>query len=298
MWVNVVKLLHSILSELKIQKEDKKLRELQKQIIKELNVKSVINSEEEVANRIDFLKEYLLKTGKKGYVLGISGGQDSSLTGRLTQIAVEQLRNEIGKEYIFIAVRLPYGAQKDEDDAQLALEFIKPDKILTVNIKEAVDSSVRAFNTGIDGEISDYLKGNIKARERMKVQYDIAGYYDLVVVGTDHAAEAITGFFTKYGDGGVDIEPLVGLNKRQGRMLLEYLDAPERLYLKTPTADLLDNKPGRADEDELGIRYEQIDDYLEGKDMSEDISGKIETRYAQTEHKRRMPVSPFDTWWK
>ncbi len=275
-----------------------KMRDIQKQIIKELNVKAIINPEEEVANRIDFLKEYLLKTGKKGYVLSISGGQDSSLAGRLTQMAVEQLRNETGKEYIFIAVRLPYGVQKDEDDAQLALEFIKADKVVTINIKEAVDSSARAFNLGVNGEISDYLKGNIKARERMKVHYDLAGYYDLVVVGTDHAAEALTGFFTKYGDGGVDVEPLVGLNKRQGKILLEYLGAHERLYLKTPTADLLDNKPGRADEDELGLKYEQLDDYLEGKDMPEEISNKIERKYLITEHKRRTPVTPFDTWWK
>lgn len=274
------------------------MKNIQRHIISELNVKPVINPEEEVVNRIDFLKKYLLKTGKKGFVLGISGGQDSSLTGRLIQMAVEQLRKETGREYMFIAVRLPYGIQKDEDDAQLALEFIKPDKSVTVNIKEAVDGSVHDFNSGMNVEISDYLKGNIKARERMKVQYDIAGYYDLVVVGTDHAAEALTGFFTKYGDGGVDIEPLAGLNKRQGRVLLEYLGAPERLYLKTPTADLLDNKPGHADEDELGIRYEQIDDYLEGRDMPEEIANKIEKRYLQTEHKRRTPVTPFDTWWK
>lgn len=274
------------------------MRDIQKQIIRELNVKPAINTKEEVVNRIDFLKKYLLKTGKKGFVLGISGGQDSTLTGRLAQLAVEELRSETGREYIFIAVRLPYGVQKDEEDAQLALNFIKPDRIVTVNIKEAVDSSVCAFNSGLNTEISDYLKGNIKARERMKVQYDIAAYYDLVVVGTDHAAEALTGFFTKYGDGGVDIEPLVGLNKRQGKILLEYLGSDERLYLKIPTADLLDNKPGRADEDELGMTYEQIDDYLEGKHMQEEIAEKIEKRYAMTEHKRRMPVSPYDTWWE
>lgn len=274
------------------------MKSIQEKIIQELNVKPVINAEEEVVNRIDFLKKYLLKTGKKGFVLSISGGQDSSLAGRLTQMAVEQLRNETNKEYRFIAVRLPYGVQRDEDDAQLALKFIKPDQIVTINIKEAVDSSARSFKEGTGEEISDYLKGNIKARERMKVHYDLAGYYDLVVVGTDHAAEALTGFFTKYGDGGVDVTPLTGLDKRQGRMLLEHLGAPERLYLKTPTADLLDNKPGRADEDELGISYSQIDDYLEGKDMPEEIADKIEKRYLATEHKRRTPVNPFDTWWK
>ena len=274
------------------------MKDIQRQIIERLNVKPVINCEEEVTKRIGFLKEYLLKTGKEGFVLSISGGQDSSLAGRLAQMAVEQLRNETNKKYRFIAVRLPYGVQKDEDDAQLALEFIKPDRIVTINIMEAVDSSARAFKLGTNEEISDYLKGNIKARERMKVHYDLAAHYDLVVIGTDHAAEALTGFFTKYGDGGVDVEPLFGLDKRQGRMLLEYLEAPERLYLKTPTADLLDNKPGRADEDELGIRYEQIDAYLEGKDMPDEISEKIEKRYLQTEHKRRTPVTPYDTWWK
>jgi NAD+ synthase len=200
-------------------------------------------------------------------------------------------------EYKFTALRLPYGIQKDEEDAQLSLQFINPDQIITVNIKEAVDSSANAFKLGIGKEITDYLRGNIKARERMKVHYDIAAYYDLLVIGTDHAAEALTGFFTKYGDGGSDIVPLEGLNKRQGRMLLEYLGAPNRLYLKIPTADLLDNLPGRSDEDELGLKYDEIDDYLEGKSLPEEIVQKIESRYLQTEHKRVLPVTPTDTWW-
>jgi NAD+ synthase len=259
--------------------EELKMQELQKQIIKKLNVKPFINCKVEVNERVEFLKKYLKKTNKKGYVLSISGGQDSSLAGRLAQIAVEQLRNETNMEYNFYAVRLPYDKQSDEQDAQLAIEFIRPDKVFTINIKEAVDSSVRSFKFGTNEEITDYLKGNIKARERMKIHYDLAGYYDLIVVGTDHAAEALTGFFTKYGDGGADIVPLAGLNKRQGRMLLEYLGAPKRLYLKTPTADLLDNCPGRSDEDELGVKYEEIDDYLEGKQLSEEIMRKTKLKY-------------------
>lgn len=273
------------------------MQELQKQIIKELNVKPVINCEVEVKERVEFLKRYLQKTKKKGYVLSISGGQDSSLAGKLAQMAVEQLRAETNMEYNFLAVRLPYGIQIDEQDAQLALGFIKPDKIITINIKEAVDSSVRSFNYGTNKEITDYLKGNIKARERMKIHYDLAGYYDLIVIGTDHAAEALTGFFTKYGDGGSDIVPIAGLNKRQGRMLLEYLGAPTRLYLKTPTADLMDTVPGRSDEEELGLKYEEIDDYLEGKHLPEGITQKIESRYFQTKHKRSFPVTPTDKWW-
>lgn len=273
------------------------MQELQKKIIKKLDVKPFIDCEVEVKMRVEFLKKYLLKTKKMGYVLSISGGQDSSLAGKLAQIAVEQLRDETNMEYRFLAVRLPYDIQSDEQDAQLALEFIRPDEIITINIKEAVDSSVRAFKYGIKKEITDYLKGNIKARERMKIHYDLAGYYDLLVIGTDHASEALTGFFTKYGDGGSDIVPLAGLNKRQGRMLLEYLGAPNRLYLKIPTADLLDNVPGRSDEEELGLKYEEIDDYLEGKRLPEEITQRIENRYMQTEHKRTLPITPTDTWW-
>ncbi|PWA13135.1 NAD(+) synthase [Pueribacillus theae] len=273
------------------------MQQLQQQIIKQLNVKPFIDCQSEINERIDFLMKYLLKTEKKGFILGISGGQDSSLAGKLLQSAVEKLRRETKREYQFIAVRLPYGIQIDEDDAQQALEFIKPDRIISVNIKEAVDSSVRAFQKGTNESITDYLKGNIKARERMKVHYDLAGYYDLLVAGTDHAAEALTGFFTKYGDGGCDVVPLAGLNKRQGQKLLAFLGAPKRLYLKTPTADLLDNRPGRSDEEELGLKYEEIDDYLEGKKLPEEIVRKIERRYLQTEHKRRLPVTPTDTWW-
>jgi NAD+ synthase len=117
-------------------------------------------------------------------------------------------------------------------------------------------------------------------------------------VGTDHAAEAVTGFFTKYGDGGTDILPLTGLSKRQGRALLAELDAPERLYLKPPTADLLDHNPGQTDEANLGLRYEQIDDYLEGLHVDDEVADAIEKRFLATEHKRRVPASMFDEWWR
>jgi NAD+ synthase len=87
-------------------------------------------------------------------------------------------------------------------------------------------------------------------------------------VGTDHAAEAVTGFYTKFGDGGADITPLSGLDKRQGKALLQYLGAPAKLYDKTPTADLEEDKPMRPDEEALGVRYDEIDDYLEGREVS------------------------------
>ena len=119
---------------------------LQEDIISQLGVKPTINPEEEVRKSIDFLKAYMLKHPfLKTYVLGISGGQDSSLSGRLAQLAVEELRAETKENYQFIAIRLPYGVQADEDDAQAALSFIKPDKTMTINIKGAVDAQVAAL---------------------------------------------------------------------------------------------------------------------------------------------------------
>ncbi|MGP4081882.1 ammonia-dependent NAD(+) synthetase [Pseudalkalibacillus sp. R45] len=271
---------------------------LQNEIIKELQIKPSILPEQEIERRVDLLKEYAKKTGMKGYVLGISGGQDSTLAGKLAQVAVEQLREETGENYTFIAMRLPYGVQKDEDDAQNALDFIGPDQTVTFNIKEAVDASYRAFREGIGEELSDFLKGNTKARERMKVQYDLAAHHNLLVIGTDHGAEAVTGFFTKHGDGACDIAPLFGLNKRQGKMLLKQMGSPEALYTKVPTADLEDDRPGLPDEEALGITYEQIDAYLEGKEIDPEARNTLENHYLKTRHKREGEVTLYDDWWK
>ncbi|MBZ5751988.1 ammonia-dependent NAD(+) synthetase [Metabacillus rhizolycopersici] len=270
---------------------------IQKQIMSELHVKESINPKQEIQTRITFLKEYVKKTGAKGFVLGISGGQDSTLTGRLAQLAVEELRNE-GYEAKFIAVRLPYGIQKDEDDAQLALSFIQPDESFTFDISGTVDTFANQYKSTASVALTDFNKGNVKARVRMITQYAFGGQNGLLVIGTDHAAEAITGFFTKYGDGGADLLPLTGLTKRQGKSLLQALNAPERLYLKIPTADLLDHTPLQADETELGITYDQLDDYLEGKQVDKDVADKIEKRYSASQHKRELPASMFDTWWK
>jgi NAD+ synthase len=273
--------------------------QLQSMIIEALNVKPEVNAEEEIRARIDFIKNYVIKSGARGCVLGLSGGQDSTLTGKLAQLAMNELSEESGKDsYTFMAVRLPYGVQKDETDAQDAIRFIKPTRTVTVSIKDAVDTSAKQFKEATGEELSDFLKGNIKARERMKVQYDLGAHYGLLVLGTDHSAEAITGFYTKFGDGACDVAPIFGLNKRQGKKLLQHLGCPEHLYLKQPTADLEDLKPGLPDEVALGYTYENIDDYLEGKDVPQEISDKIEKRYIMTEHKRKPPVTVLDEWWK
>ncbi|SER35091.1 NAD+ synthase [Gracilibacillus ureilyticus] len=275
------------------------MRSLQKEIITALKVKPEIDYQEEFRRSVDLIKLYLKKHSfLKTAVLGISGGQDSTLAGYISQTAINELNEEAGgEEYQFIAVRLPYGEQADEEDCIDALEFIKPSKTVRVNIKAAVDASQAAVEKEL-GPISDFVKGNTKARERMKVQYDIAASLNGVVIGTDHAAEAVTGFFTKYGDGAADIVPLYRLTKRQGKEILKMLGCPEHLYLKTPTADLESDKPQLPDEVALGVSYEVIDAYLEGKEVAEKDAETIEDWYVKTRHKREEPVSVFDDWWK
>jgi NAD+ synthase len=263
-----------------------------------LGVQPTIVPKVEVRRRIDFLKDFLRSTPATGFVLGISGGQDSTLTGRLCQLAAEELRAE-GREATFVAVRLPYGVQADEEDAQIALRFIRPDRSIEVNVKPGADAVAAEVARSLEeAGLRDFVRGNIKARERMVVQYAIAGQLNMLVVGTDHAAEAVTGFFTKYGDGGVDLTPLTGLTKRQGAALLQELGAPPSVWEKVPTADLEDDRPALPDEIALGMTYAELDDYLEGKDVTPEVAARVESIFRTTRHKRTVPVTPFDTWWK
>ncbi|WP_339338010.1 ammonia-dependent NAD(+) synthetase [uncultured Oceanicoccus sp.] len=266
-------------------------------ILQEMRVLPDIDVDFEISRRVDFIKNTLLTSGVKNLVLGISGGIDSATTGRLAQLAVNQLNQQAGdNNYQFIAVRLPYDVQQDEADAQTSIQFIQPSRHITVNVKPGADaihdevlSALIADNTSPSDTRSDFSKGNVKARTRMVVQYDIAGLLGALVLGTDHSAENITGFFTKWGDGACDLAPLFGLSKRQVRQIAKHMGAPQGLVDKTPTADLESLSPQKADEKVLGVTYDQLDDYLEGKPVSDDIAAHIEGIYAKTQHKR-LPI--------
>lgn len=273
------------------------MRELQAEIIEELGVLPEIDAADEIRRRVDFLKDYLAATGAKGFVLGISGGIDSTLAGRLAQLAVQEVR-EAGGKARFVSVRLPHGVQQDAADAAAAMEFIAADEQVEVNIAKPVAALDEAISDAGLEKISDFNRGNAKARTRMMVQYALAGDRGMLVLGTDHAAESVTGFFTKFGDGGADLLPLAGLNKRQNQALLRELNAPELLWAKKPTADLLDGQPQRSDEEELGLTYEQIDDYLEGREVSEAAAQVIEKRFVNSRHKRAVPATYWDKWWR
>ena len=249
----------------------------------------------EISKRKAFIKQCLRNAGLKVLVLGISGGVDSLTAGRLAQLSVEELRAETGDDsYRFIAVRLPYNIQYDEQDAQDSLRFILADVEDCVNIAASVQ--------GLTAEVSDlqalsdarrdFVVGNIKARIRMVAQFTIANAHNGLVIGTDHAAEAVMGFFTKFGDGACDLAPLSGLVKGQVRAIAKHLGAPDNLVFKVPTADLEELRPGKPDEESHGVSYAEIDAFLHGQPVSDAAYATIVRTYDNSRHKRELPLAP------
>ncbi|HEX7382477.1 MAG TPA: ammonia-dependent NAD(+) synthetase [Nevskiaceae bacterium] len=252
-------------------------------------------AQEEAQRRVAFIAKTLRDSGQRTLVLGISGGIDSALAARLAQLAVESLRTGEGAaDCRFIAVRLPYGEQFDEGDAQLALRFIRADEERTVPIKAGVDALCNGLGdlAALPDARRDFVIGNVKARVRMVAQFAIANATHGLVIGTDHAAEAVMGFFTKFGDGAADLTPLAGLVKGQIRAIAAHLGAPARLVDKVPTADLEALRPGRPDEDAYGVTYAEIDAFLHGEPVSEAAATRIIQAYDASRHKRRLPLTP------
>lgn len=268
-------------------------------IIQEMRVLPSIDPGFEVDRRVRFIQQQMQQAKLSTLVLGISGGIDSCTLGRLAQLAVNGLNEELGSQdkYQFIAVRLPYASQADEDDAQLSINFIEPTHSVTANVKAGADaiheSAVNALKeAGVftaSASADDFVKGNTKARTRMATQFDIAGLMGGLVLGTDHSAENITGFYTKYGDGACDLAPLFGLSKRQVRQVATFLGAPDKIIHKAPTADLESLNPQLSDEDSLGLSYDQIDDFLEGKSCDAAADKTLIEIYLKTQHKR-VPI--------
>lgn len=266
-------------------------------VIEQMRVLPKIDVNYEVERRVNFIKSQLISSGMTVLVLGISGGVDSCTLGRLSQLAVNQLNQEYQKHYQFIAVRLPYNVQADEADAQASIDFIQPSQHIAVNIQPGVDAIDQQTRLALDAaglltvneSKCDFVKGNVKARTRMVTQYQVAGLLDGLVLGTDHSAENITGFYTKYGDGACDLAPLFGLNKRQVRQVAEFLGAPRNIIYKAPTADLETLVPQKSDEQALGMSYDQIDDFLEGKVVADNIAEKLVAIFEKTQHKR-VPI--------
>lgn len=260
---------------------------LQEEIIAALGVKPVIDAEAEVRKRVDFLKAYIVESGAKGLLIAISGGVDSAVAAGLCKRATDELSAERGRDYLTLGVFQPYGEQEDIGDSYAVAGTFG---LITVetNIEDtvgeiALETEYALKAMGQYRHLTHKGKGNVKARTRMVIQYALSFENNLLVVGTDHASEAITGFYTKWGDGAVDIAPLRSLNKRQVRQLASYLGVPAEIIGKKPTAGLW---PGQTDEAELGVTYEENSDYLEGKPVRPEAAELLEKFYRETAHKR------------
>lgn len=279
---------------------DTSIDPVQREIIERLQVVPAWHGPADVQAQIEarsrFLQQALLAADCRTLVLGISGGVDSLVAGRLAQLAVQALRQRSGDPgYRFIAMRLPYGEQFDEADAQRALAFVRADEVCTVPIANGVAALAQPLATMLQGlpeAMRDRVLGNIKARVRMVAQYAMANATGGLVIGTDHAAEAVMGFFTKFGDGACDLQPLAGLVKRQVRAIALALGAPRRLVCKTPTADLEDGRPGLPDEVAHGVSYDAIDAFLHGGCVPAADHERIVAAYRSSQHKREPPLVP------
>ena len=263
---------------------------MQEEIIAALGVKPSLNEEAEVRKRVDFLKSYVKNAGAKGLLIAISGGIDSAVAAGLCKRATDELTKETGKEYITLGVFQPYGEQEDIEHSYAVAKAFELKHAAETNIEDAVtEISLEAEQglkqLGVHRHLTPQGKGNVKARTRMVLQYALAFELNLLVVGTDHASEAITGFYTKWGDGAVDITPMSSLNKRQVRQLAAYLGVPQEILDKAPTAGLWE---GQTDEKELGISYDENSDYLEGKEIGPAAKERLESYYKRTSHKRNM----------
>ncbi|MCD5325080.1 MULTISPECIES: NAD(+) synthase [Pontibacillus] len=242
--------------------------------------------EKKVEYLTHWIQEKVEEAGAKGALVGISGGIDSAVVSCLVKRAFPEQS---------LGVILPIDQEvEDQEDAVTLVEQIGLNYI-GINLTDPYQTTHATIREKLK-EKGDWQEdrsqlggANLQARLRMSTLYAVAHHYGYLVVGTDNAAEDYTGYFTKYGDGGVDLVPLIHLRKEEVRELAEYLEVPESIVHKKPSAELWE---GQSDEDELGVSYDTIDAYLRGETVSDKDAKRIEELHKQTEHKRQIPAGP------
>jgi NAD+ synthase len=227
-----------------------------------------------------WIKERVLSAGLKGAVFGMSGGIDSSLIAVLSKRAFE--KSSLG---------LVMPCHSIEQDKQHAMAVAAKFAIETKKIKldSLFDSVTQIMSGGMNSPLSKLTQANIKARLRMITLYAHANQLGYMVIGSGNKSELVTGYFTKYGDSGVDILPLGNLVKAQVRDLAVYLEIPEEIITKPPSAGLWH---GQTDETEMGLTYREIDEYIINNKATDSVRRKIESMFAASEHKRKAPPVP------
>jgi NAD+ synthase len=226
-----------------------------------------------------WMRDYAAQAGAKGFVVGLSGGVDSAVTAALAVRAV-------GNEHV-LAIWLPCHSQpEDEAYARMTAQALDLN-LITVDLCAAFDAFIASVPEG-----TDMARANIKPRLRMTAWYYLAQSHNYLVAGTGNRPEMLVGYFTKYGDGGVDIEPLGELYKHEVRALARVLGVPEPVITRAPTAGLW---PGQTDEGELGITYAELDAILaalaEGRipGTPEAVVARVQRMIAASAHKRAVP---------
>jgi NAD+ synthase len=233
---------------------------------------------------VKWLRNQVKSAGVKGLVAGISGGLDSAAVAHLIKLACPE--NSLG-------VILPLKSNPDSaTDASRVLESCDL-KGMTVDLSKTHDmvfSQVQHLlmeDNSLKEENQRLADANLRARLRMSTLYTLAANYNYLVVGTDNASEWYTGYFTKYGDGGVDLQPLADFTKTEVREMASFLGVPEDIVHKKPSADLWE---GQTDEAEMGTTYDKIDAYLAGGQIPESDQAIIQKMHQRTEHKRHIPA--------
>jgi NAD+ synthase len=237
----------------------------------------------EIDRVVEWIRETVQNAHQNGVVVGLSGGIDSAVVANLVKRAFPE--DSIG---VILPVK---SSTKDSIDARAVAEkcglhWIEMD--LSVSHELIFDDIKIKLDRDLNGR-ARITDANLRARLRMSTLYGVANSLGYLVAGTDNAAEVLTGYFTKYGDGGVDFLPIANLTKREVYEWAKVLGVPQQVIDRAPSAGLWE---GQTDEAELGVKYNEIDDFLEGKEISEAAQARIEHLYNVTAHKRVMPPKP------
>ena len=237
-----------------------------------------MNAEQLAEKLVLWIRDKVLATGCKGVVVSMSGGLDSSVLAVLCHRAFPQ--SMLG------VIMLCYSSQEDEEHAQaVASQFSIPTKMVVLDT--VFDTLLKVLpGDRLDPNVTRLVEGNLKARLRMLTLYYFANRLKYVVAGASNRSELSVGYFTKYGDGGVDILPLGNIVKGQVRELAGFLGIPQEIIDKPPSAGLW---PGQTDEGELGLSYKELDQYLITGEASSELKQRIESMITATEHKRLPP---------
>lgn len=222
---------------------------------------------------VDWLREKVAAAGARGAVVGLSGGIDSSVTSVLCKKA-------FGDQVLGVIMPC-YSNEQDAEDARLVAETFGIDYI-TRDLSSVLDEFLVVLEGSKEKEEDNLALANMKPRLRMITLYYYAAKKNYLVVGTDNWSELKVGYFTKYGDGGIDIAPLGRLVKNEVRELAKHLKIPERIINKSPSAGLWH---GQTDEDEMGISYETLDKYILTGEADPEEKERIKELARKSAHK-------------